>query len=318
MGACPQAVRSGFRHDAVFYGSDQDVLNVVVDFLEEGVAVGEPTLVALSIHHATLIHSALPGADITYLPDAIDYERPASTIRAYQELFATHVAAGANGIRMVAELARPGVGAPWDAWACFETVMNHAFQAFPLWTLCLYDRRTTPSEMVDEVERTHPHLVTTDGRYVESNRYQDPFRHMAGRPRAFPEVLESEPPTLVLIQPRPSAARKAVAELSEASELDAAEVDDLVVAVSEVVTNAVLHGLAPTTLRAWAGSDRVVVTVHDCGTGPQDPFAGLVPTDKGTSEGGFGLWIAHQFCHRVTLDADDDGFTVRLVAATRR
>jgi anti-sigma regulatory factor (Ser/Thr protein kinase) len=85
--------------------------------------------------------------------------------------------------------------------------------------------------------------------------------------------------------------------------------------VSEVVTNAIRHGRAPTTLQAWAASRHVVVTVHDTGPGPSDPFVGLLPAKKDKAEGGFGLWIAHQLCHRVTLDSDDNGFTVRLVAA---
>jgi anti-sigma regulatory factor (Ser/Thr protein kinase) len=168
---------------------------------------------------------------------------------------------------------------------------------------------------VDEVKRTHPRLITTDGTFVDNHRYQDPSSFMAGRPPASPEPIEGEPPALVLLQPQPAIARHAVAELSRGSAVAPAVVDDLIIAVSEVVTNAILHGRAPATLRGWAGPSCIVVTVHDCGRGPADPLVGLVRTDKGSAVGGFGLWIAHQLCHRVTLEADHAGFTVRLVAA---
>jgi anti-sigma regulatory factor (Ser/Thr protein kinase) len=206
------------------------------------------------------------------------------------------------------------VGEPWDGWARYEAAVNCAFAAFPLWGLCVYDLRTTPDEVVDDVVRTHPHITTVDGVRFDNDRYEDPAEFLAGRPRAEPDPLESRPPGLELIHPRPAVARHALAELSRDSGVGAAELDDLIVAASEVVTNAILHGRAPATFRAWAGAEHIVVTVHDRGPGPSDPMVGLIPTDKGDGDGGYGLWIAHQLCSRVTLDTDADGFTVRLVA----
>ena len=85
-------------------------------------------------------------------------------------------------------------------------------------------------------------------------------------------------------------------------------------AASEAVTNALIHGVAPVTVRIWIGEDRVVVAVHDEGDGPADPLVGLLQhTDKGTSSGR-GLWIAHQLDIVVALFAVGTGFTVRLRA----
>ena len=95
--------------------------------------------------------------------------------------------------------------------------------------------------------------------------------------------------------------------------LTAAQMQDLTLAVSEVVTNAMRHGVAPVRMRAWAGEDRVVVEVTDGGTGPTDPYAGLLPAGDGVS-GGLGLWLTHQLCDHVTLSRHDDGFAVRLIA----
>ena len=299
----------------MFYRSDQELVGIVTAFLTEGAASGEPTLAALRSRHAVLVRSALRStAGITFMPSTLHYARPAATIKADQEIFAGHVAAGADRIRVVGEVPHPGVGEPWDGWARYEAAVNRAFEEFPLWGLCAYDLRTTPADVVEDVERTHPHIATADGRRLDNDRYEDPATFLATRPRADPDPLEHDPPALELFHPRPAVARNALAELSRETGVGAGEVDDLVIAASEVVTNAILYGRPPVTFRAWAGPEHIVVTVHDCGPGPSDPMVGLVSTDKPSGEGGFGLWIAHQLCHRVTLDTDADGFTVRLVA----
>lgn len=306
---------AGFCHDAVFYGSDDEFLRIVAPFLDEGVAAGEPTLAALGDEHAELMRSELAvPAGVTFLPGGVRYDRPAATIKADQELYSRHVAAGAESIRVVVEIPHAGVDTLWDGRARYEAAVNRALESFPLWNLCAYDLRTTPPDVVDDVERTHPFITTAESCHLENHRYEDPAAFLANRPRADPDPLEGQPPTLELIQPTPAVARHAVIETSRGTSLASGEVDDLIVAVSEVVTNAILHGRPPTTVRAWAGPNRIVVTIHDLGAGPSDPFVGLLPTARADGEGGFGLWIAHQLCRRVTLDADEDGFTVRLVA----
>lgn len=309
--------KSRFCHDAVLYRTDDEFVAMVASFLEEGAVSGEPTLGALRRDHAALVRSALPTtAGIAFQPSDRHYARPAAAIRDGQERFSEHLAAGAESIRVVGEVPHPGVGQPWDGWARYEAAVNRAFEHFPLWGLCAYDLRTTPAHVIDDVERTHPHITTADAFRLDNDRYQDPAAFLADRPRSDPDPLELGPPALELFHPRPAVARHAVAELSQTTTLGPGEVDDLVIATSEIVTNALLYGRPPVRLRAWTGPDSMVVTVHDAGPGPRDPFVGLVPADKGGGEGGFGLWIAHQLCHRVTLDTDPDGFTVRLVAVS--
>ncbi|MET7422805.1 ATP-binding protein [Dactylosporangium sp. NPDC005555] len=93
--------------------------------------------------------------------------------------------------------------------------------------------------------------------------------------------------------------------------LGEAKVDDLTLAVSEVVANAYRHGRPPVRLRVWVADGRAVVTVADTGPGPQDPFAGLLPAPSEDSAG-YGLWITHQICDHVSLRRTPEGFTARL------
>jgi anti-sigma regulatory factor (Ser/Thr protein kinase) len=68
-------------------------------------------------------------------------------------------------------------------------------------------------------------------------------------------------------------------------------------------------------MRVWSGGDRLVVTVSDTGTGPKDPFAGLLPaSDSDSAVGGRGLWITHQSVNHVSTARSPDGYTIRMVA----
>jgi hypothetical protein len=150
---------SGYLHEAVLYDSDEEFLGVVVPFLQEGVAVGEPCLVALGASSTRLVRAAVGNTSgLTFLDDR--YDRPASVIRSNRDLFAAHVADGASRIRVASEVPHPGVGAPWDGWARYEAAVNDGYAEFPLWGLCAYDTRITPASVLDDVARTHPHLAT--------------------------------------------------------------------------------------------------------------------------------------------------------------
>ncbi|MBI2710742.1 MAG: sensor histidine kinase [Actinobacteria bacterium] len=309
------AGHAGYFHEAAFYRSDDELLDIVVPFLRDGVAAGEPTIVTFAERNAELVRSALPGdCGVRFLAGADQYARPASCIRAYRSLFAREVAAGAGQIRVVGDVPHPGLGMPWHGWARYEAAINHAYDQFPIWGMCPYDTRITPDDVLAEVARTHPHVATPDGVHRRNGDFQDPAAFLAQRAAAPPDPLQARPPALVLRDPSPADARHAVAALAADPPLPAGAPEDLALAVSEVVTNALEHGGRPCSLRAWRNADRVVVVVHDRGPGPADPFAGLMPAaHAGSLDGGFGLWIASLVCDEVAFTTGPDGFTACLV-----
>ena len=303
----------GYFHEAVCYDTDDELLAVVLPFLTGGVDEKEPTVVSLGPEKADLVRRALPfgGAGVTFLTGGSVYARPAAAIRAYRELMAGYVADGADQIRIVGEIPRPSLGATWPWWARYEAAINRAYDEFPLWSLCAYDTRITPSSVLADVARTHPRSLHADGRHEPSASYASPDSFLAAWPAVAPDALQSLPPLITLVDPTAARARHAVSLVDPG--LAADEIEDLVVAVSEVVTNALRHGLPPVRVRYWAGADRIVVSVTDGGTGPTDPFAGLLPSADSVS-GGLGLWITHQSCNYVAFSRDPSGFTLRLTA----
>lgn len=307
------ADHTGYFHETSFFGSDDELLDVVVPFLTGGAEAGEPTLVALDDRSATVVQRAVADVTgVTFLPHANQYARPAATIRQYREVVESRVAAGAGQVRAVGSVPHPGLGARWDGWARYEAAIHRALADLPLWGICPYDTRITPDDVLADAELLHPHIATPDGRHALNSRFT-PETVVTRRSPPAPDPAEAQPPALVQVEPTPAAARHGVHAVSRRSGVGHAAVGDLLVAVSEVVTNALVHGRPPVVLRAWAAPDRVVVTVTDQGQGPADLLVGLTPT-PGRSPGGLGLWIAHQLCGDISLATGADGFTVRLIA----
>lgn len=303
----------GYYHEAVCYESDEHLLAVAVPFLTGGVEAGEPTVVALGERQADLVRSALPaGLDVTYLSGRTIYARPAAAIRSYRKLLADFVAGGATQIRIIGELSPAALGVTWDWWARYESAINHAYDDFPLWSMCAYDTRDTPAPALADVLRTHPRTATPDGRHVPNETYTEPVLYLTEPRSPTIDPLQRTDPLTDLTDPTLADARQAVRG-ADRGQLPAEDVDDLIVAVSEAVANGLKHGRAPVHMRLWSGTDRIIVTVTDAGAGPKDPFVGLLPTGNGT-HGGLGLWITHQSCNHVALFRDADGFTIRLTA----
>ncbi|MEE6261576.1 sensor histidine kinase [Plantactinospora sonchi] len=303
----------GYYHEAVPYASDEELLAVAVPFLLGGVEAGEPTVVAFGERNAALLRTALPAdSGVSFLAGGDVYARPAGAIRSYRELLASYVAGGAGQIRIIGELSPVVFGPTWDWWARYESAINHAYDDFPLWSMCAYDTRITPAPVLEDVLRTHPRVATADGRHLPSVSYVEPKAYLTERRSVPPDPLQRTTPLVELTDPTPALARRAVYD-ADRGQLPADEVEDLVVAVSETVTNAFRHGEPPARLRIWSGDDRIVVEVSDTGDGPTDPFVGLLPSRNGGA-GGLGLWITYQSCNHVALSRERGAFTLRLTA----
>ncbi|WP_304105977.1 sensor histidine kinase [Mycolicibacterium bacteremicum] len=303
----------GYFHEAAFYGSDDEFLAIVLPFVTDGVAAGEPTLVTLAESNSELVKSALADiSGVTFIPADLQYARPAAAIRSYQELMAEHAQRGVAQIRIVGDVPHPGFGAPWGWWARYEAAVNDAYAPYPVWGLCPYDVRTAPADVLADVARTHPRLATSDGQHLLNPDFATPTMVLSDLMDGAPPA-EPGRPTVELFDPTAAAARSAVqsAAAGGPTTVTAAEVQDLVFAVSEAVENAVMYGSAPVRVRVWRHLDRLVAHITDAGPGPSHALTGLVRA-VGSASAGVGLWLAHQMCSDVTLHRGAEGFTLRV------
>ena len=126
-------------------------------------------------------------------------------------------------------------------------------------------------------------------------------------------AVEQTVPVLDLADPRPVDARRAAREMLDGMSVAADATENIIGALSEVVTNAGLHGRPPVRVLGWVLDRAATFTVSDHGEGPSDPEVGLRPAERAAGEGGYGLWLARQMCSEMTMGRHEGLFTVRLV-----
>ena len=310
--------RQGYRHAALFFGSDEDFLTKALPFLEEGLSAGEAGLVVCQEPHNALLTEALPDdAHVLVLPREAVYTRAAHVGVAYERLAHRLLAEGARGTRLVSEPAYGREPQAWETWADFESVSNVTLSTLRLSSVCGYDVRRLSAAMLHDVERSHPQVLTEDGP-VPSGAYVAPSDLLGtGPPR--PDPLEATAPSLDLagITDRTGVARTRgqVRAVVDAACPDTLVGEEFTGAVAEVVTNAFHYGGPPVHVRVWATPSRLLCTVTDQGSGADLLFAGYSRGDLDAERTGAGLWLARQTCDRLDAYRTPGGFTVRLSSA---
>jgi anti-sigma regulatory factor (Ser/Thr protein kinase) len=314
---------SGFEHVLAQYADDDALLAVVLPFLAEGAARGEPALVVVDESTSAVLRAALADPEVaTFVPAEASLARPAMRRQTLERAIELQLASGAPRVRIVSALPirprAPDGGSidddhRWQPWVRFEAHLEAAFAGRPVSHLCLYDRRLVGDAVPAAIIAAHRWLATEHGIEPNPAAVDQPLS-----PELFSVADPGEPgaPSLELEDPSPGEARRGVAALAEQSGLDDDDREGIVSSVSEIVTNALVHGRPPVALCAWAKPGRVTVTVTDHGGGPSDPTVGMAPAVRAPGEGGFGLWIAHQLCREVTLHRIGDAFAVRMVVGS--
>jgi anti-sigma regulatory factor (Ser/Thr protein kinase) len=114
--------------------------------------------------------------------------------------------------------------------------------------------------------------------------------------------------------------RRLVARISTTVGVEPDRVDGFLVAVNEIVTNALTHGLPPATIIISSTSTAVQVVVHDRGDF-SDADATYRDPDRHAAAGGpapaaverlngRGLWLANSLSDHLDIRTDADGTTV--------
>lgn len=108
-----------------------------------------------------------------------------------------------------------------------------------------------------------------------------------------------------------TALRHTITSAAAAAGLSGERLDDFVVAVNELLTNAVRHGGGRGRVQLWREADAVVCEVRD--SGPGLPAERLDHRDRPAPDqpGGWGLWLAGRLTDSFETTTGD-GTTVRI------
>ncbi|WP_426503358.1 MEDS domain-containing protein [Dactylosporangium sp. McL0621] len=245
---------------------------------------------------------------------------PNAQVAAYAAATEAALAAGHTGLRVFADctaLVRTGAGL--DAFARYEALVDRYIAVAPMRAVCALYRPEAGDRAVGELACLHPATNAGDVRFALRGDPGSPGTALLSgeldgdAERLFPAALgrlQRHAPAADVADVAPGEARRIVRAVGQGC-VGPAKLDDLTLAVSEIVANAHRYGRPPVRVRVWAADGRVVVTVDDAGPGPKDPFAGLLAAPSERSAG-FGLWITHQVCDHVSLQRTPDGFALRM------
>ncbi|MFC9843441.1 anti-sigma factor RsbA family regulatory protein [Streptomyces sp. NPDC060223] len=309
-------IRTGFVHQALCFGSDDEFLDGTVAFTRDGLEAGDTVLAVTQAQHAPLLEDALGtlSGDVEFA-DAEDwYRHPSRTLARYHEYCADH--GTDRRVRIIGEpVWRGRTEFETREWTRYESLLNVAFADSGHWILCLYDTRTVPGDIVRAASRTHPELALGARTAAASPHYTDPAVFYAecdtGRPLALlPEGADDIP----FGRGRSATVRAALAAYARRSGLPEQRTYDMVAAVHEAVVNAVRFGGGGGVLRLRSDPDYVICEVADDGArNPATParFPGQLPPGARAVRG-HGMWLVRQLSDLVAEDLGPTGSAVRM------
>jgi anti-sigma regulatory factor (Ser/Thr protein kinase) len=294
---------AGFRHAAWLYRSRGQYLDGIRDFVESGLASGEPVFVVVP-------GSQVPGDWLPAGPDVSVADmrevgsNPARLIpalRAFADRFP------GRRVRYLGESAWLGrSSAELRETVRYESLLNPAFTGASISALCAYNAAELPAAVLADARGTHPMVREGGGEHANADY---------GGPAAWPDSL-SKP----LVAPAGAqkltygadlrGVRALVAAVAGNAGLSPERRTDLVIAASEVAANTLRHTSGSGVVRLWETDTEVLCQIEDTGY-ISDPLAGH-RRPNGDLPGGQGLWLVNQVCDLAEIRSGELGTTIRL------
>ncbi|MEU0549137.1 ATP-binding protein [Micromonospora sp. NPDC005979] len=139
-------------------------------------------------------------------------------------------------------------------------------------------------------------------------------------PHAPRTVVPIEPSLLIaeaFDQAQVTEIRHSVISCAHACGLDGQRLDDFVLAVNELITNAVRHGGGRGWLRLWQEPGELLCEVADHGHGITPQRLGDRSRPAAETAGGWGLWLARELTDAMEIATSSAGTTVRITTTLR-
>jgi anti-sigma regulatory factor (Ser/Thr protein kinase) len=298
-------------HALLRYDSQESLCARAVPYVREGLARGEAVIAVVSAGVEQVLRPALgdDAGQVRWQAGEVSYGRLGAMFEGFRRFLAEQRAAGVP-MRLLAQNDTRGTEQRMAAYLRFEAMANEVYRPYGYRWACLYDTRAHSAQTLRQVGLVHPRLLEADGREIRNDDYLDPSAFVArsGSPPPPPAAVQLDLPVtgpgeLVVF-------RRLLRRWADLHELGE-HAGDVVVAVGEVVTNALQHGRPPVRVRAWTADELARVHVHDRGLAPIPATAGYHRPAR-MLEGGHGLWVARQLADVVTTHTDRGGTTVTL------
>jgi hypothetical protein len=294
-------------HDVLVYQTPDDYVAEITSFVRAALTGGEPVLVALPGPQAELLRGIF-GSDaaLTFADTEELAGNPARIIPALRRFLHDHKG---RPTRFVSEPAWPGRS---HAELCeiilHDSLLDRATAGTSTSLLCVYNAATLSPEFLDAARQLHHQVIGLDDRRRRPASRSDPAATLFARPLPAPPSWAQ---TLVFDHDL-ARVRRFVSDGIATTGLDAARAQDLLLAVSEVATNTMVHADSPGVLHLWQDAPTKSVICDVCDQGHvNDLLAGRLGPYP-LAPDGWGLWMVNQVCDLVQLRSGPWGTNVRV------
>ncbi|MFP5019404.1 ATP-binding protein [Pseudonocardia phyllosphaerae] len=294
-------------HRAVPYRDPEHQADVLRAQVGTALDEGRHAIVAVEQRCRVELERALGrDAEVRYwAPEQVHSAPPFTVAGRWGRAVRDALAAGATGVCTVGQMIElPHAGPSY--WTRLDLALGRVLQDLPVNLLCCFPDRTTTRE---EACALHDELLV-DGRPVPSSGRRPDHELLREHPQPPPDRLGAPLLTLPVELGGLATMRRAVEYEAMLSGLGPGRVEDLVLAVNELVSNGIEHGSGSPTLRLWRAEAGFVAEMADA-----DPcrlvYPGLdVPSLSGPR--GRGLWLASELTDVLQVwTADDDPGSVQ-------
>jgi anti-sigma regulatory factor (Ser/Thr protein kinase) len=292
---------------ALFYRSRAEYLSAISTFLHASRSGGTPVLVAVRPGVTAELDGELTDAagQVTLIDMAELGRNPARIIPAILSFARRH---RGRQVCCISEPIWPGRTAAEIREATrHEALTNLAFRDTQATIVCPYDMSGLAKPVLADAACTHP-VVISAGREQASAAYLKPPRLPPRCDRALPS-----PPAhaeSLRYGDNLGVVRKRVATAARSAGLAPPRLSDLVIAISELAANTLLHTTGGGMVHIWRSGGETICQIEDSGQ-----IADLLARHRAPaadSPGGKGLWLVNQMCDLVQARSGPAGTTTRL------
>ncbi len=283
-------------HHGLLHPAATDLAATLAPLITERLVHGQPVLAVLPPTTATRLRTQLPTLAGLHTTDPGELYRHPGRVLAHYRTWISDTSPDGEPVTIVAAPdPRRDDTHRAALWMHVDAVTTLALAECALTLVCVYPDDVATA---DTVRCAHPSLL--NGATSPNPAHLSAEQFLARYPL---------PPPIELADPdfthtfghfaQLSRLRQVVADHLARAGLPGARQADFMLAISEIATNALEHGVPPATLRLWTTSPSVICEITDTGQCIA-PLAGLLPPPT-TQRRGRGLWMAHQLCDQFYL-----------------
>jgi anti-sigma regulatory factor (Ser/Thr protein kinase) len=300
----------GFVHSALLYHSQGEYVDSVARFVVDGLAMGEPVLVAVPGDTLAVLRDGLRRAcdglpaDVR-LTDITEVARNPCRFLAMAGSFIDEHPD--RRVRIVSQLIWPGRTAD-ESLACvqYEALANAALEGRQVTGMCLYDASRLHEDFLADARATHPLLWSRGSVHRSTDYAPDDVLARCNRP------LRSNPGAVTYMV-RKSAdlrpARSFAVDYAGWVGLSEDGIEDLQLIATELATNSLMYTNGGCRLAFWRHDDHLVCEARDSGR-LDDPLVGcLDPGPSGPASRG--LYLVNAVSDLVRTHTTTSGTTIQ-------